>query len=184
MNEQKVMDAIKTILEEIGEDPNREGLKDTPKRVMKLYKEIYASIGTDPKDELNAIFDENHEEMVVVRDIPFYSACEHHLAPFFGKAHIAYIPNGKIVGLSKIARLVENTARRLQVQERMTTMIADAILEKLEAKGVMVMIKAEHLCINMRGIKKPGSQTTTICTRGVFEEDINLKNDFFQMITL
>jgi len=182
MNEARVMEAIKIILEEIGEDPSREGLEDTPRRVMKLFKEIYSGIGTDPKEELSAVFEENHKDMVLVKDIPFYSTCEHHLVPFYGKAHIAYKPNGKVVGLSKIVRLVENVSRRPQVQERMTTMIADAIQEQLLPEGVMVVITAEHLCISMRGIKKPGSQTTTITTRGVFEDNDKLQNNFFNML--
>jgi len=184
MKEERVLEAIKVILEEIGEDPNREGLKDTPKRVLNLFKEIYSGIGTDPKDELSAVFDEDHKEMVVVKDIPFHSMCEHHLVPFFGKVSIGYLPNGKVVGLSKLARLVENVSRRVQVQERMTTMIAEAIQEKLQPLGVIVVINAEHLCISMRGIKKPGTETATISARGVFSEDSNLKNDFFQLLKL
>lgn len=184
MKEERVLEAIKTILEEIGEDPNREGLKDTPKRVLNLFKEIYSGVGTDPKDELSAVFDEDHKEMVVVKDIPFYSMCEHHLVPFFGKVSIGYMPNGKVVGLSKLARLVENVSRRVQVQERMTSMIADAIQEKLAPLGVIVIINAEHLCISMRGIKKPGTETSTISSRGVFLQDTNLKNDFFQLLKL
>lgn len=181
MNEQKILDAIRIIIEEIGENPDKEGLKDTPKRVMKMFKEIYKGIGTDPKEELNAIFDEQHEEMVVVKDIPFYSTCEHHLVPFFGKVHIGYIPNGKVVGLSKLVRLVDNVARRVQLQERMTSMIGEAIMDKLAPQGVIVVIKAEHMCISMRGINKPGSQTMTVFARGKFEEDLNIKNDFFEM---
>lgn len=184
MREDRVLEAVRVILEEIGEDPNREGLKDTPKRVLNFFKEIYGGIGTDPKEELSAVFDEDHKEMVVVKEIPFYSMCEHHLVPFFGKVSIGYLPNGKIVGLSKLARLVENVSRRVQVQERMTTMIADAINEKLQPMGVIVVIKAEHLCISMRGIKKPGTETATIASRGVFQEDVNLKNDFFQLLKL
>ncbi len=182
MNEARVLDAIKVILEEIGEDPSREGLEDTPKRVMNLFKEIYGGVGTDPKEELNAVFEENHKDIVVVKEIPFYSMCEHHLVPFFGKVHIGYKPNGKVVGLSKLVRLVDNVSKRVQVQERMTNMIADAIQEKLAPEGVIVVIKAEHLCISMRGIKKPGSQTTTITTRGVFEENEKLQNNFFNLL--
>lgn len=184
MNEERVLQALQVILEEIGEDATREGLKDTPKRVLNLYKEIYSGIGKDPKEELNAVFEEDHEEMVIVKDIPFYSTCEHHLVPFFGKVHIGYLPDGKIVGLSKLARLVENVSRRVQVQERMTNMIAQAIEEKLAPRGVIVIINAEHLCISMRGIKKAGSQTSTIKTTGLFKTDQNLKNDFLQMLKL
>lgn len=184
MNEGRVMEAIKIILEEIGEDPNREGLKETPKRVMNLFKEIYGHTGINPNEELNTVFSEEHDEMVVVKDIPFHSTCEHHLIPFFGKVHIGYIPNGKIVGLSKLHRLVENTSRRLQVQERMTTMISKAIVDKLSPKGVIVVVNAEHLCISMRGIKKLGSITTTFSSEGVFKNDINLKNDFYHAIKL
>lgn len=184
MNEKRVLEAVKVILEEIGEDPNREGLIDTPKRVMKLFKEIYGGIGTDPKEELNAVFEEDHRDIVLVKDIPFYSTCEHHLVPFFGKVHIGYKPNGKVVGLSKLVRLVDNVSRRVQVQERMTTMIAEAIQEKLDPEGVIVVVKAEHLCISMRGIKKPGSQTTTITTRGQFDENEKLQNKFFNMLNV
>jgi len=182
MNEKRIEEAIKIILEEIGEDPNREGLKGTPKRVVRMYKEIFSGIGVDPASVLTAQFEEEHEEMVIVKDIHFYSMCEHHLVPFFGKAHIGYVPNGKIVGLSKIARLVEVVSRRLQLQERMTTIIADTLYNTLKAKGVIVMLEAEHLCMSMRGIKKPGALTVTLATKGILDEDEKLKRKFFDIV--
>lgn len=182
MDEKRIEEAIKIILEEIGEDPNREGLKETPKRVARMYKEIFSGIGIDPASVLTAQFEEEHEEMVIVKDIYFYSMCEHHLVPFFGKAHIGYVPNGKIVGLSKIARLVEVVSRRLQLQERMTTIIADALYNTLKARGVIVMLEAEHLCMSMRGIKKPGALTVTLATKGILDEDERLKRKFFDIV--
>ena len=175
--------AVREILIAIGEDPDREGLKGTPDRVARMYEEIYSGIHQDPRDHLKVIFqDEEHEELVLVRDVPFYSCCEHHLVPFFGKAHIAYIPDGKVVGLSKLARTVEVYAKRPQMQEQLTAQIADALMEHLKPQGAMVMIEAEHMCMTMRGIKKPGSRTVTYVTRGIFEKDTELQNRFFQMV--
>lgn len=165
--------AVKLLLESIGEDTKREGLLDTPKRVAKMYDEIFAGYSQSPESILATTFDESHQELVLVKDIPFYSHCEHHMVPFFGKAHIAYIPNGQVVGISKLARLVECYAKRVQIQERMTSQIADDIEEYLQPRGVGVIIQAEHLCMAMRGVKKPGSNTITSAMRGVFREDGN-----------
>ena len=153
----------------VGEDPNRDGLKDTPSRMARAYKEMFAGLYTDPAEVLSAKFDIGHEEMVLVKDIPMYSTCEHHLLPFHGVAHVAYIPgkDGKVTGLSKIARLVDGFARRPQVQERLTSQVADALVEALGVRGVIVVIEAEHLCMSMRGVRKPGSRTITSAVRGI-----------------
>lgn len=171
MDRAKIEEGVRLILEGVGEDPNREGLLKTPARVAKMYEEIFAGLEEDPAVHFEATFDEGHEEMVLVRDIPFYSVCEHHLVPFFGKAHVAYIPaaDGRICGLSKLARLVEVFAKRPQVQERLTSQIADTLVERLNPLGVIVVLEAEHLCMSMRGVKKPGAQTTTSAVRGAFE---------------
>nr|WP_026092472.1 GTP cyclohydrolase I FolE [Calidifontibacillus oryziterrae] len=183
VNYEKIEQAVRLILEAVGEDPNREGLLDTPKRVAKMYEEVFAGIHQDPKDYFNTIFSEQHEELVLVKDIPFYSMCEHHLVPFFGKAHVAYIPKGgKVVGLSKLARSVEAVARRPQLQERITTTIADAIVEKLKPYGVMVVIEAEHMCMTMRGVQKPGSKTITSAVRGCFEKDAASRAEVLSLI--
>jgi GTP cyclohydrolase IA len=166
----KIEQAVQMILEAIGEDPQREGLVDTPKRVARMYQEIFGGLHQDAGDHLQVLFSEDHEEMVLVKDISFYSMCEHHLLPFFGKAHIAYIPrSGKITGLSKLARTVETIAKRPQLQERLTTQIADMIMNKLNPHGVVVVVEAEHMCMTMRGVKKPGSHTVTSAVRGVFK---------------
>lgn len=168
----KIEQAVTMILEAIGEDPNREGLLDTPKRVAKMYQEVFEGIGQDPKEYFEVVFHENHDEVVLVKDIPFYSMCEHHLVPFFGVAHVAYIPrDGVVAGLSKLARAVETTARRPQLQERITSTVADAMMEMLNPFGVYVIIEAEHMCMTMRGIKKPGSKTITTVARGIYEHD-------------
>lgn len=182
VNHEKVREAIKMLLEGIGEDVNREGLVDTPDRIARMYEEICGGMEEDAGEHLSRVFSVDNNEMVLEKDIVFYSTCEHHLMPFYGKAHVAYIPNGKVVGLSKLARTVEVYAKRLQIQEQMTGQIADAIMEHLEPQGVMVMLEAEHMCMTMRGIKKPGSKTVSIACRGCFEEDSNLQNRFFQMI--
>ena len=165
--------AVADILKAVGEDPNREGLQNTPHRVANMYAELFSGIGHDPKDEIDVVFELGHDEMIMVRDIPLASNCEHHLVPFIGKAHVAYIPNerGQITGLSKLARVVDVAARRPQVQERLTTQIADAIEEALEPRGVLVVIEAEHLCMTMRGVRKPGSETVTSAVRGIFREN-------------
>lgn len=168
----KIEKAVSMILEAVGEDVNREGLKDTPKRVAKMYAEVFSGLKEDPKEYFKTVFHEGHEELVLVKDIPFYSMCEHHLVPFFGKAHIAYIPrDGIVTGLSKLARAVETVAKRPQLQERITSTIADSLMETLNPHGVYVMIEAEHMCMTMRGIKKPGSKTVTAVSRGVLETD-------------
>ena len=162
-----IEEAIRNILIAIGEDPEREGLRETPQRVARMYAEIFDGIGRDPGDVVDAFFgDEHYQEIVMVRDIPFYSSCEHHLVPFHGKAHIAYIPQGRVTGLSKLARLIEGFARRPQMQERLTAQVADALMDRLDPLGVMVVIEAEHLCMSMRGVRKPGSITVTSAVRG------------------
>jgi GTP cyclohydrolase I len=168
-----VEEAIRQILKGIGEDSDREGLKDTPRRVAEMYEEIFAGLDMDPRDELNVVFEENHDEMIMVKDIALTSCCEHHLVPFAGKAHVAYIPNkkGQITGISKLARLVDVLSKRPQVQERLTTQIADTIDEVLEPRGVLVVIEAEHFCMSMRGVRKPGAMTVTSAVRGLFREN-------------
>lgn len=179
----KVENLIRELLLAIGEDPNRSGLFETPSRVSRMYQELFSGIDRDPKDEITITYSENHNEIILVRDIPFYSMCEHHLIPFFGVAHVAYLPqNGTITGLSKLARVVEVAARRLQLQERMTTQIADAILEKLNPLGVAVVIEAEHLCMSMRGIKKPGSITITSVLKGIFEKNQATRAEVLSLI--
>lgn len=179
----KIEKAVRLIIEAIGEDPQREGLKDTPKRVAKMYEEVFAGLRQDPGQYFETIFGENHEELVLVKDIPFYSMCEHHLVPFFGKAHVAYIPrNGKVTGLSKLARAVETVARRPQLQERITATLADTIMEKLNPYGVMIIIEAEHMCMTMRGVKKPGSKTVTSAVRGVFATDARARSEVLSLI--
>jgi GTP cyclohydrolase IA len=162
--------AVREILLAIGEDPEREGLRETPARVARAYAEQFAGLRKRPEDVLTTVFDADHDEMVLVRDIELYSTCEHHLAPFFGFAHVGYIPNekGQITGLSKLARLVDLYARRPQVQERMTSQVADALMNVLEPRGVIVVIEAEHLCMSMRGVRKPGAKTVTSAVRGIF----------------
>ena len=182
MDRAKIEEGVRLILEGVGEDPGREGLAKTPERVAKMYEEVFAGLTEDPAQHFETTFDEHHEEMVLVRDIPFYSMCEHHLLPFYGKAHIAYIPDGKVAGLSKLARTVEVFARRLQLQEQLTGQIADALMNELKAKGAAVVIEAEHMCMTMRGIKKPGSRTVTFAKRGLFETDPALEERFFRML--
>jgi len=169
----RVEKAIREILEAIGEDPDRDGLADTPSRVARMYKEILGGVDADPCRHLTVTFEEGHDEMVLERGIPFASVCEHHLIPFIGQAHVAYIPSvdGRITGLSKLARVVDGFSRRPQNQERLTTQIADAIERCLEPRGVLVVIQAEHLCVSMRGIKKPGVQAVTSAVRGLFRDD-------------
>lgn len=170
LNELRIESAIKEILQAIGENPERDGLLKTPNRVSRMYKELFCGINKDPKDEITITYRENHDEVILVKDIQFYSICEHHLIPFFGTAHVAYLPkNGIITGLSKIARVVEIASKRPQLQERMTSQIANAILEKLNPLGVAVVLEAEHLCMSMRGIKKSGSKTITSVLKGIFQ---------------
>ena len=183
-DEAKIKAAVVSIIEAIGEDPNREGLVGTPERVAEMYAELFMGLGKDPKEELTVGFEIGHREMVVLRDIPFYSMCEHHLLPFYGVAHIGYIPNkeGRIVGISKLARVVEIIAKRPQIQERMTTQIADAIDEAIRPEGVAVVIQAEHLCMIMRGIKKPGSNVITSALRGIFRRRADSRAEFLSLI--
>ena len=183
-DENVIKKAVSDIIKAIGEDPSREGLQDTPQRVAEMYSELFQGIDKDPKEDLEVGFELGHREMVVLKDIPFYSMCEHHLLPFYGVAHIGYIPNdeGRIVGISKLARVVETIARRPQVQERMTTEIADAISEGIKAVGVAVVVQAEHLCMVMRGIKKPGSNVITSAIRGSFHSNPASRAEFFSLI--
>jgi GTP cyclohydrolase I len=169
----RVAECVRALLEAIGEDPDRQGLAHTPERVADMYVEIFAGLGADAAAELDVLFDAGHDEMIMVRDIAFASMCEHHLVPFLGRAHIAYIPNkqGQITGLSKLARLVDLLAKRPQVQERLTTEIADALESALTPRGVLVVLEAEHLCMSMRGVKKPGTQTVTSAVRGIFRSN-------------
>jgi GTP cyclohydrolase I len=183
VNRAQIEEAVRLILEAIGEDPGREGLLDTPKRVAKMYEEVFSGLNEDPKQHFETIFSEDHEELVLVKDIPFYSMCEHHLVPFFGKAHVAYIPqNGRVTGLSKLARAVEAVAKRPQLQERITSTVADSIMEKLNPHGVMVVVEAEHMCMTMRGVKKPGSKTVTTAVRGVLAEDAIARSEVLSLI--
>jgi GTP cyclohydrolase I len=184
IDEDKIKAAVIQIIEAIGENPEREGLKETPRRLAEMYSEIFSGLGQDPKAELSTGFEEGHREMVIVRDIPFYSMCEHHILPFYGVAHVAYIPNqnGKVVGASKLARVVEIVAKRPQIQERMTSNIADDIMGAIKPDGVAVVIQAEHLCMIMRGIKKPGSAIVTSALRGSFRNRIETRNEFFSLL--
>ena len=179
----KLKEAVRMILEAVGEDPDREGLLDTPKRVAKMYAEVFSGMGKNPEEELSAVFNEMHEEVVIVKDIPFFSMCEHHLVPFYGKAHVAYIPsNGRVTGLSKLARVVETVARQPQLQERITATVADTLVNKLEPKGVAVIIEAEHMCMTMRGVKKPGASTITTSVRGLYAEDAGARAEVFSLM--
>jgi GTP cyclohydrolase I len=176
--------AVAELLAAIGEDPGREGLLQTPKRVAAMYEELFSGMEEDPAKHLTVTFAAEHDEMVMVRDIPFASLCEHHMVPFIGKAHVAYIPgsDGRITGLSKLARLVDAYARRLQVQERMTTQIADTLEATLEPRGVLVVVEAEHLCMSMRGVRKPGTLTVTSAVRGLFREDQRTRAEAMQFV--
>lgn len=183
MDKKKIEKGVKLILEGIGEDTDRPGLKDTPKRIANLYEEIFSGLNTPTEDILKPIEGESHDEMVLIKDIPFYSICEHHLLPFIGKAHVAYVPSkGKIVGLSKLARAVEIFAKRPQLQERLTSQLADLIMTKLKPRGAMVIVDAEHLCMSMRGVKKPGSRTVTSAVRGIFRTKESTRLEFLELI--
>ncbi len=179
---EKIKQGVRMILEGVGEDPGREGLVETPDRVARMYEEIFSGLYMDAAEPLAKRFHVAGNEMVLEKNIVFYSTCEHHLMPFFGKAHVAYIPKGEVVGLSKIARTVEVFAKRPQLQEQLTAQIADAINEHLHPMGVMVMVEAEHTCMTMRGVKKPGSKTVSYVTRGIFAEDTALQDRFFQLV--
>lgn len=184
MDKEKIERAVRDILEAIGEDPDREGLKDTPARIARMYEEIFAGLNENPKDHLKIYFqEEKYEELVLVKDIPFYSTCEHHLVPFFGKAHVAYLPKGgRLCGLSKLARIVDTVAKRPQLQERITATIADSLMEALSPYGVVVVVEAEHMCMTMRGIKKPGSMTVTSAVRGFFSKDVAARAEVMSLI--
>ena len=180
----KVADGVRLILEGIGDDPAREGVSGTPERVADMYAELFSGVGADPREPLTVIAGAGHDEMIMVRDIPLYSVCEHHLIPFSGRAHVAYVPNrdGRITGLSKIARVVDLLSKRPQVQERLTTEIADALDGALAPRGVFVLIEAEHLCMTMRGIKKPGATTVTSAVRGVFRSDARTRAEALELV--
>lgn len=183
INQKKIEKAIKEILIAIGENPNRPGIKDTPQRVARMYAELFSGLHKDPGKEVTIFHNEEHEEMIIVRDIPFYSICEHHLVPFIGKAHVVYIPTkGKVTGLSKLVRVIEGFAKRPQVQERLTSQIADCLMERLKPRGVLVVIEAEHLCMSMRGVKKPGAITTTSAVRGIFRKDAKSRSEALTLI--
>ena len=182
MDKDKIREAVLMLLEGIGENPEREGLKETHDRIARRYEEILSGGGETVEQPLSKTFHTDSAEMVLEKDIVFYSMCEHHMMPFFGKAHVAYIPDGEVVGLSKLARTVEIYARRLQLQERLTAQIADAMMTYVKCRGVMVMLEAEHMCMTMRGVKKPGSKTVSIAVRGAFGENVLLQERFFQML--
>jgi len=183
-DDEKIEQGVRMILEGIGEDPGRGGLRETPARVARMYREVFAGIGQDASQLVTVVEGADHDEMIMVRDIPLYSSCEHHLLPFIGKAHVAYIPNkdGRITGLSKIARVVDLYAKRPQVQERLTGQIADAVMRKLDPRGVIVVIEAEHLCMAMRGVRKPGAVTTTSAVRGQFKTDKASRAEALELI--
>jgi GTP cyclohydrolase IA len=183
MDLKRIKKAVREIIIGVGEDPEREGLRDTPRRVAEMYAEVFSGLHEDPADVLSVGFEEGHQEMVIVKDIPFYSMCEHHFLPFHGVAHVGYIPNGRVVGLSKLARAVEILARRPQLQERLSTQLADAIMRALEPQGVGVVISANHLCMQMRGVRKPGSLTVTSAMRGVFQRSSATRSEFMSLVS-
>ena len=183
MDLQRIRAAVREIIISVGEDPDREGLRDTPRRVAEMYAEVFSGLREDPADVLRVGFEEGHQEMVIVKDIPFYSMCEHHFLPFHGVAHVGYIPNGRVVGLSKLARAVEILARRPQLQERLSTQLADAVMRSLEPQGVAVVISANHLCMQMRGVRKPGSLTVTSAMRGVFQRSAATRAEFMSLVS-
>lgn len=184
VDEEKIQKAVTMILEAVGENPEREGLRETPQRVARMYAELTAGYHDSAKTHLSKVFTAENAEVVLEKDITFHSLCEHHMLPFFGKVHIAYIPNGKVVGLSKLARVVEVFARRLQIQEQMTNQIADAINDELSPKGVFVIVEAEHTCMTMRGIKKIGSKTVTMASRGEFKDNLQMQKNIQELIKL
>ncbi|MEG2353488.1 MAG: GTP cyclohydrolase I FolE [Clostridium sp.] len=184
VDKEKIKLAVKMIIEAIGDDVNREGLIETPDRIARMYEEVFSGMREDSKQHLSKVFTVDEDNLVIEKDIQFYSMCEHHFLPFFGKAHIAYIPNGRVAGLSKLARTVEVFAKRPQLQEKMSLEIANSLMKHLDARGVMVVVEAEHLCMSMRGIKKPGSSTTTVVLKGVFENNINLQQQVINLIKM
>lgn len=184
MDLDKIREAVTMILEAVGDDPNREGLVETPNRVAKMYQEVFGGIGHDAREHLAKTFTLVNSEMVVEKDIPFYSMCEHHLLPFYGKVHLAYLPNGKVAGLSKLVRTVDLYSRRPQLQEQLTQQIAEALFELLDSRGSLVVIEAEHMCMNMRGIKRPGSKTITSYALGEFKDNKELKEEAYKLMGL
>jgi GTP cyclohydrolase I len=182
INSDRIERAVREILEAIGEDPDREGLVDTPARIARMYAEIFAGIQEDPGAHLAVTFSERHDEMVILREIPFYSTCEHHLVPFHGIAHVGYVPNGRVAGISKLARVVETLAKRPQLQERLTTQVADVLMNTLEPDGVAVVVEAEHLCMTMRGVKKPGARMVTSAVRGSFKQSAVTRSEFLSLV--
>ena len=182
IDEAKIEKAVREILSAVGEDLNRDGLKDTPARVARMYGELLAGMHDDPNTHISRVFNENYDEIVLLRDIPFYSICEHHLMPFIGSAHVAYLPSGKILGVSKLARIVDCFARRLQTQERLTYQIADCLMTNLKPQGVAVVLEAAHSCMTIRGIKKPGSVMVTSAVRGLFRKDPRSRNEIMSLI--
>ncbi len=179
---QKIRDAVRTIIAAVGEDPDRDGMIRTPERVARMYAELFSGLRRDPAEHLNVVFEEQYDEMVVLRDIPFYSMCEHHLLPFMGTVHIAYLPDGKVIGLSKLARVVDDYAMRPQVQERLTGQIADLLMEQLDAKGSAVVIEANHTCMTIRGVRKPGSVMVTSAMRGQFRSNAATRNEAMNLL--
>lgn len=183
VDQQAIAAAVRQILLAIGEDPEREGLVETPERVARLYSEIFEGLSEEPTEIVKSVFAEDeHREIVMVKDIPFYSMCEHHLIPFHGKAHVAYLPDGVLTGLSKLARLVESFAKRPQMQERLTSQIADTLMDAVEPLGVLVVVEAEHLCMSMRGVRKPGAVTTTSAVRGIFASRATTRAEAFALL--
>ena len=182
IDEARIEKAVREILSAVGEDLNRDGLKDTPARVARMYGELLAGMHDDPNTHISRVFNENYDEIVLLRDIPFYSICEHHLMPFIGSAHVAYLPSGKILGVSKLARIVDCFARRLQTQERLTYQIADCLMSNLKPQGVAVVLEAAHSCMTIRGIKKPGSVMVTSAVRGLFRKDPRSRNEIMSLI--
>ena len=182
IDQDRIKQAAHEILVAIGEDPSREGIRETPRRIAEMYAEVFRGMKEDPREVLSVGFEEGHHEMVILKDIPFYSMCEHHLLPFYGMAHIGYIPKGRVVGASKLSRVVEIIAKRPQLQERLTTQIADSIVEALQPQGVAVVIEAEHMCMTMRGVKKPGSNIVTSAMRGIFRSNAVTRSEFLSLI--
>jgi GTP cyclohydrolase I len=182
VNKGRIKKAFASIIEAVGENPSREGLEDTPRRIADMYADIFSGLDMDPRDALIVGFDEGHHEMVILKDIPFYSMCEHHFLPFFGLAHVGYIPKGRIAGASKVARAVDILAKRPQLQERLTTQIAEAMVEALKPNGVAVVIEAEHMCMTMRGVKKPRSKIVTSAMRGIFRDNPATRAEFMSLL--
>ncbi len=178
----RMQEAVCAILEAIGEDPQREGLRDTPHRVAQMYVELLSGLHQDPRAELSVTFEEGHHEMVILKDLPLFSLCEHHLLPFYGVAHVGYLPNGRVAGASKVVRLLEVLARRPQIQERLTSQVVDTLMDGLQPRGAAIVVQAEHLCMTMRGVRKPGSRIVTSATRGELRENAAARAEFFSLI--